>query len=256
MRRLYFRIYLAVLGSLAGRNEYDWAKAESHFRTALEIDPNSSRAHSMFALDVLAPQGRWTEATTEMRLALELDPLSPSVRVGQPWMDYLQRRYDTAIAGLQPLLAANPGDPAANGAMVSCLTGKRDFAPALEMLKRQLVMAPIPMIFANAAYVHAQAGDGAEARKILGRLAAESKSRYISPTVFAFAYMGLNDRDEAFRYLDLAFEDRESFLVFAKVADIFDPIRSDPRYGALLAKLQLDDPSIQRNQSVSRRIHR
>ncbi len=246
----------AVLGSLAGRNEYDWAKAESHFRTALEIDANSSRAHSMFALDVLAPQGRWAEATTEMRLALELDPLSPTVRVGQPWMDYLQRRYDVAMAGLRPLLAANPGDPAANGAMVSCLAGKRDFVPALELLKRQLAMAPIPMIFANEAYVHAQAGEAAEARKILGRLVRESKGRYISPTVFAFAHMGLNDRDEAFRYLNLAFEDRESFLIFAKVADIFDPIRSDPRFGTLLEKLQLDDSSIERNQRVSRSIHR
>ena len=234
------------LGSLTARHQYDWATAERHLRRALELNPNSAMAHNEFAQNVLAPQGRWREAMAEYRLASELDPLSPMIAVGGPFLESLQRHYEAEERGFRKLAEASPPNLMAIGALAMALMHKGDYQGALEISRRVQSQMPSQMNLARIGYMLGRSGNFAEAGKILHQLQAEK--HFVSPVGFAVVYIGLGDADQSFRYLELAREQQESFLIFTRVASFFDPIRSDPRFATLLREVGLSDEQIQKNQ--------
>jgi hypothetical protein len=120
----------------------------------------------------------------------------------------------------------------------------KDFDPKADTIG----VAPSSPIRAEGGYVQARNGNPAEARKILQQLLAESRRQFVSPICFAVLYMGLGDADGAFRYLEMSREQQESWLAFARVLSIYDPIRSDPRFSALLREIGLSDEQILKNQ--------
>jgi TolB-like protein len=246
----------SILGVLAARHEYDWVTAERHLRKAIELDPNSANAHNALAQNVLAPQGRWREALEEQRQAMELEPLSPLIAAGQPFLEYLQRRHSPANDGFLILSAAHPLDPGPLLGMAMSLMGKGDYASSIKVLNGMLRQQSRPLVLAMTGYAQARAGHLAEARKIVEQLTVQSKRRFVSPACFATVYVGLNDRDNAFEYLERARQDHESFLIFTRVDGIFDPVRSDPRFDRLLAQVGLDDEAVMKNQALARRVHR
>ena len=230
------------LGSLTARHQYDWATAERHLRRALELNPNSAMAHNEFAQNVLAPQGRWREAMAEYRLASELDPLSPMIAVGGPFLESLQRHYEAEERGFRKLAEASPPNLMAIGALAMALMHKGDYQGALEISRRVQSQMPSQMNLARIGYMLGRSGNFAEAGKILHQLQAEK--HFVSPVGFAVVYIGLGDADQSFRYLELAREQQESFLIFTRVASFFDPIRSDPRFATLLREVGLSDEQI------------
>ena len=185
----------------------------------------------------------------ENRLASELDPLSAQIAYSEPWLAVLRRRYETAVDGFRKVTATSPGDLMAVFGLGIALAGKGDYPAALESLRRMQSVAPYSMTLAYIGYVEARSGNPAAARKILQQLLEKSSRQFVSPTCFAELYIGLGDADAAFRYLEMAREQQESFLSFARVADVFDPVRSDPRFPALLARLGLSGEQVQKNQS-------
>jgi tetratricopeptide (TPR) repeat protein len=85
------------------------------------------------------------------------------------------------------------------------------------------------------------AGRRDEALKILNELEQLSKQRYVSPLHRGVVYAALGDRDQAFRYLEDALEQRAQFLVYLKVEPTFDPLRSDPRFQSLLDRMNFPE---------------
>jgi TolB-like protein len=237
-----------VLGALSARHEYDWAGAERHLRHALELNPSSAIAHNQLAQNVLAPQGRWQEALTENRLASELDPLSRPIAMGEPFLAILERRNEAGVEGFRKLAAASPGDMMALGSVAGALMGKGDYQAALEIFGQLRGILPSSLMFAMTGYAQARNGNPAEARKILQQVLVESRRQFVSPGSFAVLYIGLGDADNAFRYLEMAREQQESFVIFTRVHSIFDPIRSDPRFLTLLTEIGLSDEQVQKNQ--------
>jgi tetratricopeptide (TPR) repeat protein len=244
-----------VLGVLSARHQYDWAGAERHLRHALELNPSSAMARNEFARNVLAPQGRWQEALTETRLASELDPLSPQIALSEPWLAFLERRHEAAVEGFRKLSAASPGEMMALFGLANALTGKGDYPAALEIFGQLQRVAPSSQTLAWIGYVQARNGNPAEARKILQQLLVESRRQFVMPGCFAVLYMGLGDAENVFRYLEMAREQQESFLIFARTGRIWDPIRSDPRFLTLLAEIGLSDEQIKKNQYISSSDH-
>ena len=234
------------LGNLTARHEYNWAAAERHLRRALELNPNSATAHNDLAQNVLAPQGRWPEAMREYRLASELDPLSPLIARGGPFLESLQRHHEAEERGFRKLADASPANLMAQGALAGALMHKGDYQGALEISRRLQSKAPSPMNLARIGYMLGRSGNHNEARKILQQLQAEKN--FVSPAGFAVIYMGMGDADASFRYLELAREQQESFLIFTRVAQVFDPIRSDPRFATLLREIGLSDEQVKKNQ--------
>jgi tetratricopeptide (TPR) repeat protein len=212
------------------------------------LKPSSAQAHYALAQSVLAPQERWQEALTENRLASELDSLSPKIAFSGPWLAVLQKRPEPAVETFRNLVAASPRDMMVLFGLGIALTTKGDYPAALETFRQMQAVAPSSMTLANIGYVQARNGNPAEARNILQQLSAKSRGQFVSPVCFAILYIGLGDADAAFRYLEMAREQQESVLIFARVSVIFDPIRSDRRFLTLLKEIGLTDEQIQKNQ--------
>lgn len=87
--------------------------------------------------------------------------------------------------------------------------------------------------------VYGVSGRKDEARKMLAELQEEAKKRYVSPYFFALIYIGLGEKDQAFVWLDKADEERNDYMVYLKVEPLFDSLRSDPRFQALVRKIGL-----------------
>ncbi|HEU5169981.1 MAG TPA: protein kinase [Gemmatimonadales bacterium] len=219
--------------------EWDWEAAGREFRRALALNPRYATAHQWYAW-LLVSQGRTDEAVSEARTAAELDPASVSVRRSLGWIYYCARRYDTAAEHLRRAIAMDPTAEETHRVLGLVLTQRGRYAEA-ETAIAEAVHGPSEPSYALAARgrVAALAGRAPEAREILARLYAEAEQRYVSPVAFATVHIALGDADDAFRWLERAWEERRGWLAYLRVEPIFDPIRGDPRFDRLLARMRL-----------------
>ncbi len=239
----------AFLGTISARHDHDLGTAERQLRYAVKLNPSCSQAHYQLAQNVLAPQERWDEAMRENRLASELDPLSPLIAYSGPWLAMLKRDHATAVDGFGRLAVEYPTDRMATGGLIAALMGRGDYAAALKLLREQQARSPSYVSLALIGHAEARSGNRAGAEKTLQELFAAETTRRVPPICFALVYMGLGDADKSFRYLDRArLQDDFSYLIFARVAHLYDPIRRDGKFPALLASIGLADEQIQQNQ--------
>jgi hypothetical protein len=117
-------------------------------------------------------------------------------------------------------------------------TQKGRFADALAVLDK--VTEPTPRYVGLRAYVLATSGDKATAKRLLAELEQRSKKEYVQPGVLASIHMALGDADRAFAFLDKAYAERDWSLRELKMNPMWDPIRPDPRFGALLKRVNLE----------------
>jgi len=238
----------AALGIMAAK-DYDWAAAEHQLRKALELNPSLARAHSDLAQSVLAPQGRLREALAENRMASELDPTNFQNALGDSWLAILERRYDAAVDGLKKVDAAYSQSQLPLFFLAQARMGKRDYQAALETAQEVQRLNPKRPMLAFVGHIQALIGNRAEARNTLQQLLANSRQgQAVSPISLAMIYMGLGDRDTAFRYLETAREQHDFYLIYARVHFCFDPFRSDPRFLTLLREIGLSDEQTPKNQ--------
>jgi TolB-like protein/DNA-binding winged helix-turn-helix (wHTH) protein/Flp pilus assembly protein TadD len=222
-------------------HNYDWGftKAESEFKRAIELNPNYSTAHHLYA-HLLMQMGRTDEGLREARRALELDPLSPFINNGLARQYYLARQYDKAI---EQCLHATEIDPTYLPARILVgLTylqiGKT--SEAVSALERARNMAPtLPMAHALLADAYAHAGRKSDAQKELTKLTEMSHARYVPSSYFAIVAIALGNNDQAFSYLQQGLHDRSEQSLYLKVEPLVDPLRGDPRFQELLKQVGL-----------------
>ena len=220
--------------------DWDWAGAEDEFKRAIEINAGYSDAHQMYGY-FLSSKGRSEEALREMQQAQELDPVSlPKVTaVGEALFD--ARRYDEAIAAFQKALEMDPNSGFAYWALGRAYTEKGMYGEAITAFQKSIPLSgDSPDESASLGCVYARSDRKAEARKILEELKELSKKRYIAPSVIAELYVALGDKDQAFAWLDKAYEDHDFILTLLKIEPTFDTLRSDPRFTVLLKRIGLE----------------
>jgi serine/threonine-protein kinase len=219
--------------------DLDWSGAEKEFKRALELKTSYVMAHEWYA-EYLAALGRQDEAITAIKRAQQLDPLSVPVTRAVGWVLYFGRRWDQAIEELQKALAMDPGFVGARLVLWWVYVAKGDYDAAISDIRRELERPGLKTVKKlTLAYAMAASGNKDEANGILWelepKLAEESRLALLSSLLFT----ALDMKDRAFQQLHKAFELREPGLMFLKVAPWLDPLRSDPRYGALVEKLGL-----------------
>lgn len=229
----------AVLGYVKQGN-WDWSGADKEYNRALQLDPNSRELHQIYGAYLL-DVGRADEAIAFQKRAQERDPLGQN-RHGLLGFDYLgARQYDRAIEEFSKAVERNP-----NGARPHLFLGEvylyqQRYDEGIAELRKGIVAnAPeewsgVPML----AVAYAKSGKRAEALKILNEQQELAKQRYISPFNFAVIYTGLGDKDRAFEWLEKSYEEHSQPLEHLKMRPLFDSLRSDPRYTALLRKMNL-----------------
>ncbi len=219
--------------------EYDWAGCEIEFRRAFALNPNYAFAHDQFGLG-LAFQGRLEEAYAEGKRASELDPLSPQIPldnlIGLTW----QGKYQAAA---EEAKRAEELDPAYFFAhwgygWLAIEAGKP--GDAIREFQKAKVMDSPAFVTAWLAYAYGVSGDRPRAIGEMEDLKKRSLHGYVPPFNLALAYLGLADRARALDYLERAYTSDSQWMGWLKNDRIFEPLRSEPRFHALLKKLRFE----------------
>jgi TolB-like protein/Tfp pilus assembly protein PilF len=219
--------------------EWDWAAAEKNYKRALELNPKYAYAHGWYAV-FLMTQKRFDEAVEQARQAIELEPLSPIMNALLGVIEGFGVGAEKGREQLHKALEMEPNLPMGNlwlGQLY--LIPPEDYGKAIVYLQKA---AQLGMTFALGwlGWTLAHAGKKDEATKMLDQLDEISKQRYVSPFQKALIFLGLDRVDEAFEHFELAYEEREPFLAYFFIDWLPGPVRSDPRYIAILTKMGFD----------------
>ncbi|HEX9162766.1 MAG TPA: tetratricopeptide repeat protein, partial [Thermoanaerobaculia bacterium] len=220
--------------------DWDWSRAEAEYRRALDLNPNFDGAHEFYA-EHLAAQGRIDEAIAQVKKRVEIDPVSWEAHEEYGWILYLGHRYGAAVAEYKNALDLAPDS-------VSTLEGLADVYAAAgrndEAVAAYDAWAAAAGISGESrtklTRAYAQLGmRGYWAERLKMEQAETAETGDVWPFRMATYYALLGDRDNAFSWLDKAFQERSSRMTLLNVNPIFDGLRSDARFQALLAKVGL-----------------
>jgi DNA-binding winged helix-turn-helix (wHTH) protein/TolB-like protein/tetratricopeptide (TPR) repeat protein len=220
--------------------DWDWTGSEDEYKRAIAINPGYSDAHQMYSY-YLSGRGRFDEALREMQWAQELDPLSLAKITGLGDVLYMARRDDEAIVAFQKTLEMDPNFGFAHWTLGRAYAEKGMYAQAIASFQKAISLSgDSPDEPAELGRAYARSGRKTEARKILDDLKEQSKRRYIAPCVIAALYASLGEKDQAFVWLDKAYDAHDFILVLLKVEPMFDNLRSDSRFTALVKRVGLE----------------
>jgi DNA-binding winged helix-turn-helix (wHTH) protein/TolB-like protein/Tfp pilus assembly protein PilF len=219
--------------------EWDWSGAEREFKRAIELNPNVPTAHHEYA-SLLQSFGEFDKAVAEREIARRLDPLSPNAVATVGYPHYYARRYDEAIKHFQQALELDPNFSWSHLwiGQIYLETGKPQQAID-EIQKAVKLSAGNTRALATLGYAYAVAGKRDEALKVMANLQQLAKEKYVSPYYFAVIHAGLNNRDQAFIWLEKAFEERQPYLTLLSYEPVFVNLRGDPRFDNLRKRIGL-----------------
>lgn len=218
--------------------DFNFAEADKEFRRAIELNPNYATAHQWYAESGLAAAGRFDEAIAEIKRALELDPLSVIINADVGTVLCTAGRYDDAIEQLRKTLEMDPDFYYARWNLGQALELKGRIEEAITEYEKASALNDDPLPLAMLGRLYGRIGRKDEALKIQSRLSDASKGRYVSPYDFALIQMGLGQKDEAIRLLEQAYADHNGYdIAFIKTDPLLSPLRGEPRFQALVAKV-------------------
>jgi TolB-like protein/Tfp pilus assembly protein PilF len=218
--------------------DLDFDGSIREFQRAIELNPNYATAHHWFGIGPLMRSGRFDDAIAECKRAVELDPLSliNNADLGHTYRS--ARRYDEAIEQLRKTLEMDPGFYYAHSALGRALESKGALDAAIQEYQKARTLNDDPGLLSLLGHAYASSGNKTEALKLLDQMKELSKQRYVSAYSFALVYLGLGDKEEALRWLDKSYQDREgSDIALIKINPFFDPLRGDPRFEELVTKV-------------------
>jgi len=217
--------------------DWDWPGAERDFKRAIELNPNSPQAHSLYG-HLLSNLGRHEEALAQNSKALTLDPLSLISNALRGQMLLFAGRYDEAVAHLQKAMDVEPNFWVSRLALGSVYQRKKMYPEAFaQFLKASDASEGAPEPKSRLAYTYAVSGEPAQARRLLDELKDMSTRQYVSPKQIALIYAGLGQKNEMFEWLEKAYENRDISLSFIKVDQSWNEYRADPRFADLMRRI-------------------
>jgi len=238
----------AALGLVQTYADHDWAAAERSFKQAIELEPNLSDAHHRYSL-LLAALGRLDQAVAESRRALDLDPLSSGVGHTLGRLLYFSRDYPAAIAQYRRTLERDPQSFWARLFLSVALEQTGAYREAATEWTRAHEAAPagtevsLPRVPIGLAQTLAGAGTAEGYREFLRkRTQWEAKllpGAPVSSSSLAMLYAKLGDKDAALRWLERSVESGTRDVIFLNVEPAYDSLRGDPRFQALVRRVEL-----------------
>lgn len=218
--------------------EWDWTGAETEFRRAIELNPNSATAHHWYG-DYLANMGRPEEGLREMKRAQELDPLSLIINTTLGWQYYLARRSDQAIDQLRKVLDIDAKFAPARRILEEVYAQSGRQKEAVEEREKVLSLSGSPELAASIAEDFARTGYKGVQQSWLDGLTEISKHGYVSSYSIAEGHMRLGQKDRALDWLEKAYEEHDSGLVSIAVEPMFDSLRAEPRFQNIVRRMKL-----------------
>ncbi len=226
--------------AVLGRNEmqygWDFAGGEAEFRKAFELDPNDAVSHLWYALTIARIGGREREALAEVNRAHQLDPLSPVISTEVGAVRLWARQYDEDIEVCKKVANENPTFALAHDCLAWAYWAKHMYPQAIEEMKVQDQLSDGRVSdFTSALELGFRSGG----RKGAYTKGIEKMQEEQNAFGLAFLYSELGNKDQAFHWLNAAYQEHEPNLVTLKTNPSFDNIRSDPRFAELVRKVGL-----------------
>jgi serine/threonine-protein kinase len=218
---------------------FDWTGAEQGLRRALELDPGNDATYDAYGL-MLSALERWDEALEMQRRAQALDPLT-AVHSSDIATTLLRAgRFDEALEEARRIVKLEPDFPMGHSALGWAYLKKNMCDEGIVELERAVSLSSDNTMFlGQLGQAHALLGDGERARETLRRLESLSRQRYVPPYHLAYVYAGLGEPEKAIDRLEQAYEERTGGVYGIKGSFLFTPLRSHPRFTALLRKMNL-----------------
>jgi eukaryotic-like serine/threonine-protein kinase len=202
-----------------------WSEAETEFRRAIELNPNSAAAHYFYAFSFLIPEKRIDQALDEFHTALSLDPLSSIVNTNYAVTLMVAGRYPESLSQFQKVLERDPAFAPAHYKLSQLYATTGHFADAISEFRK---FAPI-------------SGSWSADSRGYSRLTIEAPNPHDNIAAIAVGFALAGDRNKAFEFLEKALAEEDDELIFAIRYPAFDSIRSDPRYADLMRRLGLPE---------------
>src|SRR5436309_1151530 len=228
----------AALGKVLFFSEIDLAGATREYKRAIELKPNDADAHHWFSNDSLAALGQFDEAIAAGKRSVDLDPLSIVINADLGETLFYARRFDESVAQLRKTLEIDPTSFYAHYNLGIALQAKGDLSGAIAEYEKAKQLSDNPAVATFWAQAKAHTGDKDAARRMLSELDQISQHREVPSYLRALLYLSLNNKDEALRWLEQGYEERDgSNICWINVDPLLDPLRGDPRFEALVKKV-------------------
>jgi TolB-like protein/Tfp pilus assembly protein PilF len=221
--------------------DHSWRGASRAARRAVELNPANVIA-LVWGAAILAIVGDADESVEWLERARLLDPLSPYVGALAAFSLLMLFRDTEALEQVEPFLASNPDHPVTLyfAGFAYMRLGQHD--AAIEVFERAVtIMDRLPFYLSCAGWAYGVAGRTDDARAVLDELITRAKSEYVLNTSTGWVLGALGQHDEAFEHFDRAIDDRESLVALCAYWPSFDPVRQDPRFKALLRRMNFPE---------------
>jgi TolB-like protein/Tfp pilus assembly protein PilF len=220
--------------------EWEWAKAQREYRRAIELNPSYPMARIWYAMHLYGME-RFEEASAEAKRAQQLDPVSSYVNTWAGAAHFFAGRVDEAMVSLRRALELDPSNWEASLVLARNYVTQGMYQQAIaELEKARISNAREPEVLAALAHAYARAGERAEAMKIVSELKqGTAEGGNVPPFQIAWAYAGLGDNDQAFAWLERAYEERRIRMQWLNVDPLLARLRSDPRFTDLVRRMGL-----------------
>jgi tetratricopeptide (TPR) repeat protein len=230
----------ASLGWIAMWYDRDWPAAERHFLKAIQMKPDYPEAHLWYG-NLLAATGRADESVREMNKGRELEPFEPAPPTHVGWALYYARRFDESIEELRNVAASDPEFSLSYMVLAGNFMAKKMWGEGIAAGRKFVELTAESVVALSLlGWVSGSAGLKDEALKILERLDGMPKERYVGPFFRALVWTGLGETNKALENLEKAYEARDSWMAWLKVWPVFDSLREEPRFQAVLKKMNLE----------------
>lgn len=219
--------------------DWDWDRAQETFKRGFELKISDAIAYSWYSIG-LSTMERFDEAILQAKRGQDLEPLTPIVNALVGVQFVFARRYDEGIEQLDKAVEMDPHLPVTRFYHGWACICNKIYETAIESLEKAAANAEnAGFVFGFLGLAYGLAGKKDEALKIFEQLGELSKKKYVSPFLKAIIYLGLDNDDKTFEYLELAYIERDSILPFIHLFPFFDRLHSDPGWKKLLKKIGL-----------------
>ncbi|MGB0122080.1 MAG: winged helix-turn-helix domain-containing protein [Silvibacterium sp.] len=228
-----------ALAVMRWRYEWDWTGAEREFRDTIALAPSYDCAHEDHA-GFLSFTGHRAEALAEIIKSHELNP-DFNFNDAESALYYQLRDYKALVATNLREVVSDPNSWLDHYNLGVGYEGSGQLAQAIPEYQKAVELSGGDQdATAALAHVYAVTGKTSEAKKILSDLLSLSKISYVSPYMVATIYAGLGDKDQAFAFLEKAYQEKSPDISWSFKSDLrLDNLRSDPRFQSLLQRIQL-----------------
>lgn len=222
--------------------DWNWVEAEREFKRGIELDPNNAASHFRYGQIYLADLGREDESIAKVKQALELEPLDLNMGANLAWLYLFARQNDKALEQAQKVYEMEPSFPVSRWMLGEAYLLNGRYAESIALNEQTLKANPgTQFALRNLGVAYAKTGRQREAADIMQQYIGLRKTEYVLSYRLASLYAALGDKDHAFAELDRAFDEHDWQLQRIKADPFMDPLRDDPRFKAMLKRMNLPE---------------